>query len=249
MKKILLLAVAALLTAIGASAIESLSEADLASVKNYKLAYVGPPPNPRVQLTIKQAINVEDTCSASYVNGDVTQLKISNFLGKGYAVTATLDWAAGTLSLPVSQVSSLANIPTDTTKLAVYISDSFLTSATTAVSPDELKKHTLSGTITASEPDSAGIETYTFVVKNAELFKANTLGEYKLVAPATFTVTFTAQKSTGTGVTQVAASRSVACRHYVSMQGQVSSQPFSGVNVLVTTYTDGSTSSCKVMGR
>ncbi|WP_407404940.1 hypothetical protein [Sodaliphilus sp.] len=65
---------------------------------------------------------------------------------------------------------------------------------------------------------------------------SNTWGDFKAV-PA----------ETPTAVDAVDAVKSVASVSYVNLAGQVSTEPFNGVNVVVTTYTDGSKSSVKVI--
>lgn len=50
-----------------------------------------------------------------------------------------------------------------------------------------------------------------------------------------------------TGVKDVTAQKVVAGKHYVNLQGQVSNEPFEGVNIVVTRYTDGSQSATKVL--
>lgn len=50
-----------------------------------------------------------------------------------------------------------------------------------------------------------------------------------------------------TGVKDVTAQKVVAGKHYVNLQGQVSNEPFEGVNIVVTRYTDGSQSATKML--
>ena len=50
-----------------------------------------------------------------------------------------------------------------------------------------------------------------------------------------------------TGVEAIDAERTVAARTYVNMAGQTAAEPFAGVNIVVTRYTDGTTSSVKVV--
>lgn len=50
-----------------------------------------------------------------------------------------------------------------------------------------------------------------------------------------------------TAVNEVSTAKEVAGIHYVNMAGQMSSTPFDGVNVKVTNYTDGTTTSVKVI--
>ncbi|CRH68969.1 Uncharacterised protein [Chlamydia trachomatis] len=50
-----------------------------------------------------------------------------------------------------------------------------------------------------------------------------------------------------TGVENVNAQKAVAGVKYVNPQGIESNQPFDGMNIVVTTYTDGSHSSTKVV--
>ena len=50
-----------------------------------------------------------------------------------------------------------------------------------------------------------------------------------------------------TGVENVNADREVAAVRYINVAGQESETPFSGVNIVVTTYTDGTTSTTKVV--
>lgn len=52
-----------------------------------------------------------------------------------------------------------------------------------------------------------------------------------------------------TGVSDVTAQKTVASVTYVNLQGQVSNQPFEGVNVRVVTYTDGTKSATKLLKR
>jgi hypothetical protein len=48
-------------------------------------------------------------------------------------------------------------------------------------------------------------------------------------------------------VKDVTAQKVVAGKHYVNLQGQVSNEPFEGVNIVVTRYTDGSQSATKML--
>lgn len=50
-----------------------------------------------------------------------------------------------------------------------------------------------------------------------------------------------------TGIEQVVADRQVASMRYINVAGQESETPFSGVNIVVITYTDGTTSTVKVV--
>ena len=50
-----------------------------------------------------------------------------------------------------------------------------------------------------------------------------------------------------TAVESIDADRQVAGVSYVNLAGMTSDKPFDGVNVVVTTYTDGTTSTAKVM--
>lgn len=43
------------------------------------------------------------------------------------------------------------------------------------------------------------------------------------------------------------ADRQVAAVRYINVAGQESESPFDGVNIVVTTYTDGTTSTVKVI--
>ena len=52
---------------------------------------------------------------------------------------------------------------------------------------------------------------------------------------------------TQTGVEDVQANKTVAGVKYVNLAGQMSETAFSGVNIVVTTYTDGTTSTVKVI--
>lgn len=50
-----------------------------------------------------------------------------------------------------------------------------------------------------------------------------------------------------TGVEVVTADSQIASVRYINLAGQESSKPFSGMNIVVTTYTDGTTSTMKIM--
>ena len=50
-----------------------------------------------------------------------------------------------------------------------------------------------------------------------------------------------------TGVEQLTADKEVAAIRYINVAGQESDTPFDGMNIVVTTYTDGTVSTVKVM--
>lgn len=50
-----------------------------------------------------------------------------------------------------------------------------------------------------------------------------------------------------TGIEQVNADREIAAVRYINVAGQESEAPFDGINIVVTTYTDGSTTTTKVV--
>ena len=54
-----------------------------------------------------------------------------------------------------------------------------------------------------------------------------------------------APAKTATGVADAVAEKAVAGVKYYNLQGVESAEPFSGVNIVVTTYTDGSHSTAK----
>ena len=51
----------------------------------------------------------------------------------------------------------------------------------------------------------------------------------------------------GSGIEQVTAASEVASVRYINVAGVESNTPFAGVNIMVTTYTDGTTSTIKVV--
>ena len=57
----------------------------------------------------------------------------------------------------------------------------------------------------------------------------------------------TAKVSENSGIEQVTADKEIDHVRYVNVAGQESSEPFTGVNIKVTTYTDGTTSTAKVI--
>ena len=69
--------------------------------------------------------------------------------------------------------------------------------------------------------------------------------EYYYVAEFTTPVLW--QNGVVTDVTDVTAAKNIAGVRYYNVAGQCSNTPFDGMNIVVTTYTDGSTSSEKVM--
>jgi hypothetical protein len=52
---------------------------------------------------------------------------------------------------------------------------------------------------------------------------------------------------TQSGVEDLMAGKPVASTRYVNVAGQMSDKPFSGMNIVVTTYNDGTTSTTKVI--
>jgi hypothetical protein len=51
----------------------------------------------------------------------------------------------------------------------------------------------------------------------------------------------------GSGINQITGDKTVASVRYINVSGQESETPFDGVNIVVTTYTDGSSTTAKVM--
>lgn len=51
----------------------------------------------------------------------------------------------------------------------------------------------------------------------------------------------------GAGIEQVTADKEIATVRYINVAGQESDQPFDGMNIIVTTYTDGTTTTTKVV--
>ena len=85
-----------------------------------------------------------------------------------------------------------------------------------------------------------------FIAQDAELLLANILlatpdQETYLAANAK------ARVNDPSGIEQVTADRQVAAVRYINVAGQESETPFDGVNIVVTTYTDGTTSTVKVI--
>ncbi|MBQ1485402.1 MAG: hypothetical protein IIZ44_02970, partial [Muribaculaceae bacterium] len=57
----------------------------------------------------------------------------------------------------------------------------------------------------------------------------------------------TAMVNNGSGINQITGDKTVASVRYINVSGQESETPFDGVNIVVTTYTDGSSTTAKVM--
>ncbi|MBR2084815.1 MAG: hypothetical protein IJ879_09505, partial [Muribaculaceae bacterium] len=51
----------------------------------------------------------------------------------------------------------------------------------------------------------------------------------------------------GSGVEQISADKQVASVRYINVAGMESNEPFDGMNIVVTTYTDGTTTTAKVL--
>ncbi|MBR5673504.1 MAG: leucine-rich repeat protein [Muribaculaceae bacterium] len=56
-----------------------------------------------------------------------------------------------------------------------------------------------------------------------------------------------ADVNNGTGINQITATKEVAAVRYINIAGQESDTPFEGVNIVVTTYTDGTSTTAKVI--
>ena len=57
----------------------------------------------------------------------------------------------------------------------------------------------------------------------------------------------TATVNNSSAISQITAQKEVAKVRYINVAGQESDTPFEGINVVVTTYTDGSTTTSKVI--
>ena len=66
------------------------------------------------------------------------------------------------------------------------------------------------------------------------------------IAEYQFDYTLT-RDNTATGLTNVIVDRKVTSVTYYNLMGQQSSKPFEGVNIVVTRYSDGTTSTTKVI--
>ena len=84
-----------------------------------------------------------------------------------------------------------------------------------------------------------------FYNKNGEEVGEQILLESNYWFPAMVMVAPTSQSTTG--ISEATAHKSVASVKYVNLAGVSSSEPFSGVNIVVTTYTDGTQSAVKVI--
>ena len=84
-----------------------------------------------------------------------------------------------------------------------------------------------------------------FYNKNGEEVGEQILLESNYWFPAMVMVAPTSQSPTG--ISEATAHKSVASVKYVNLAGVSSSEPFSGVNIVVTSYTDGTQSAVKVI--
>ena len=85
-----------------------------------------------------------------------------------------------------------------------------------------------------------------FDAQDAELLLANVL----LVTPNHMTYLAAdamAMMNNNSGVEQVAINKEIANVRYINVAGQESDVPFNGVNIVVTTYTDGTSATVKVI--
>lgn len=73
------------------------------------------------------------------------------------------------------------------------------------------------------------------------------VGTYGINTPTYFAIDRLTVSTHPSAVETVETTKQVAGVSYVNLTGQQSSEPFQGVNVVVTRYTDGSTSTAKVM--
>jgi len=74
------------------------------------------------------------------------------------------------------------------------------------------------------------------------------MGDYGANTPTYFGMTrLTVEEPSPTAIEEVNTTREVAAIEYVDLMGRTSAQPHNGVNIVVTHYTDGTTSTTKVM--
>ncbi|MGM9868522.1 MAG: hypothetical protein ACI30R_02705 [Sodaliphilus sp.] len=97
------------------------------------------------------------------------------------------------------------------------------------------------GTINAAE-GVINLNAWAFAME-----KVATAGSYTILNGRKSQSTITFPPVAPTAVNDVAAAKSVASVKYVNLSGQVSATPFEGVNIEVSTYTDGSTKAVKFM--
>ena len=104
-------------------------------------------------------------------------------------------------------------------------------------------------TFVAEPIDGYGIEsvTVTNLTTGEEITLAgNRDGELSFVMPAS-DVLVTASFSQHTGIGRVESAAQVTGVEYINLAGMTSSKPFSGVNIVKTTYSDGSVVVSKVV--
>lgn len=245
MKKINLLLLLLLFSAVYASAITQLSNEEVATITStdFVCDYTGEIPSADADKLAKFYTSPA-TVTAAYVEGSTNQIKITNFAGKGYDVVINVDWTNGTISMAPQQVA-YAGIPglfNQITRYFVGICEDYAFEG--IASPmDEVNTHTISGTVT--EQDG----TVTFKLSNAAFWQKSTSSANAIVYHYPYSITFVAEKQNPTGVDQPSVSKAIVSTHYYNMMGQHSATPFSGVNLMKVTYEDGTSATTKILNK
>ncbi len=180
---------------------------------------------------------VTDYGTYSYTLGTaVTTLELcSTDLGEGYTIL-------GDYTLPV--LNGFANC--DVAKLYA---------AAVAVQPGDVYANVTKGFNVGTEGGVAWTATpasAATIKGNNVLFESPYTGELTLTAnlgELTRTLTLNCEGAISTGVDNVTATKQVQSVTYYNTAGQASTKPFPGVNIAVTRYTDGTTSTTKQVVR
>ncbi len=173
--------------------------------------------------------------TASYVNDSISKIKITNFAGKSYDVVLNVDWDNGTVTMQPQVVAfvGIMGLLGQMTRYYIGMCADYSYEGISTTMKD-VNSHFISGTV---KDDG---ENVTFELNNAVFWQQ--VSTNAIVYHYPYTISIVAQRAISSGVDGVQSSKVVKSIQYSNLAGQVSLKPFNGVNVVKTTYADGTSS-------
>ncbi|MDO4511141.1 MAG: hypothetical protein Q4B68_04900 [Bacteroidales bacterium] len=164
----------------------------------------------------------------------VDSVWVYNFNNNGMPVQMKVS-EDGSVSIPQQVVIDLSNVNTSST----YSTDAVLYKGIWSASGYQVAQGDLPGTI-----DENGVIT---VGQWGPVATKRSTGGLTLFGVYNSSTIVPVKKEEPSAVTDVNTNKTVASVKYVNLQGQESATPFQGVNIKVSTFTDGSSAAVKVM--
>lgn len=278
MKHFLLLVAAILMCGTSAHAIDALTADEVAQFNHSKVTQTSWPKIIMQRYWMQTAFNADsvNNVTAKLVEGTTNKIEVFNLIGENNPnlpgtedttnTVIAVDWAAGTAAIKPFQIGYMSplvisgrtskpdyTVRTWPTYLTKYNSTVYNIANATPDTIFSLSPDLIEGTITETETETTDSVSISF--PNVGLWGYGSANGMTSVFNMSHTAGVAMQinlyfvKSISTGVRDITPSKSAVSVTYYNLAGQQSAQPFEGVNIVRTAYSDGSVSSAKRLFR